>query len=165
MSVEIKENPSLCYQCGKCSTGCPVSDEMDLLPHQIIHLLSLGVEDRPLRSSTIWMCAGCYTCAVRCPNDIDITSVMDGLRSKAIKQGVACPAPDVLSFHENFLRDLGRRGRIHEMRMMGEYNLRRGKPFDNMSLAGKMFFKGRLNLFPPRALRGFKQWMKKLWKS
>lgn len=164
MAEVLTENPSLCYQCAKCSTGCPVSDEMDMLPHQIIHLLSLGMEDRALHTNTLWICAGCYTCAVRCPNDIDITSVVDNLRAKAVEQGIECPRPEVLAFHRNFLKDFGRRGRVYELRMMGEYNLRIRDPFRNASLGPKMFFKGRLHLFPPRAIRGFKRWMKKLWK-
>jgi heterodisulfide reductase subunit C2 len=163
MSAQTKENPSLCYQCAKCSTGCPVSDEMDMLPHQIIHLMSLGMEDRALRAKTIWMCAGCYTCAVRCPNDIDITSVMDDLRERAIAEGLPCPLPETLAFHKTFLRDVARRGRVHELRMMGEYNLRTKRPFHNADLGPKMFFKGRLHLLPPRAVEGFKRWMKKLW--
>ena len=137
---------------------------MDLLPHQVIHLLSLGLDDRVLEANTPWFCAGCYTCAVRCPNDIDITSVMDDVRRAAIEAGVPCPKPEVRTFHENFLRDLARRGRVHELRMMGEYNLRRGKPFENAALGPKLFFKGRLHLFPPRAIRGFKRWMRGLWK-
>ncbi len=163
MSTQVQEKPSLCYQCAKCSTGCPVSGEMDLLPHQIIHLLSLGAEERALHSKTIWMCAGCYTCAVRCPNDINITAVMDGLRARAIECGAACPAPQVRTFHDNFLNDVARRGRVHEMRMMGEYNLKIGKPFQNAGLAPKMLLKGRLHLLPPQAVQGFRRWMKRLW--
>ena len=163
MHATLREKPSLCYQCAKCSTGCPVSDEMDLLPHQVIHLLSLGMDDRALRSKTIWMCAGCYTCAVRCPNDINITSVMDDLRESAVAQGIPCPMPETLVFHKTFLREIGRRGRVHELRMMGEFNLRTKRPFHNASLGPKMFLKGRLHLLPPRAVKGFKRWMKKIW--
>jgi heterodisulfide reductase subunit C len=136
---------------------------MDLLPHQVIHLLSLGMDDRALRAKTIWMCAGCYTCAVRCPNDIDITSVMDDLRENAVAQGLPCPVPEALVFHNTFLREIARRGRVHELRMMGEFNVRTKRPFHNASLGPKMFLKGRLHLFPPRAVRGFKRWMRKLW--
>ena len=163
-SVTETDNASLCYQCSKCSAGCPLAEEMDLLPHQVIHLLSLGQEDEVLRSNTMWMCAGCYTCATRCPNDIDITTVMDEARAKAIAKGIKCPNPDVLTFHKCFIRDIGRRGRIHEMRMMAENNIRKGKPFDNAELGRKMFFKGRLKILPPKSLRGFKSWMKRLWK-
>ena len=164
-SLELRENPNLCYQCAKCSTGCPVSDEMDLLPHQVIHLASLGMAERTLHANTLWICAGCYTCAVRCPNDIDITAVMDDLRREAVRQGVPCPKPEVLAFHRNFIRDFGRRGRVHELRMMGEYNLRMWRPFHNAALGPKMFFKGRLHLLPPRAVRGFRRWMRKVWKG
>ena len=164
MTLELAEKPNRCYQCGKCSTGCPISDTMDMLPHQVVHLLSLGMEERALKLNTIWLCAGCYTCAVRCPNDIDVTAVMGELRQEAIARGVECPCPEVLTFHQNFLHDMKRRGRVHELRMMGEYNLRMRRPLHNASLAPKMFMKGRLALFPPKSVRGFKNWVKKLWK-
>ena len=164
MATLVKENPSLCYQCGKCSAGCPVADEMDLLPHQVIHLASLGMEERTLRSATIWICAGCYTCAVRCPNDINVTAVMDDLREKAIAAKVKCPRPEVLKFHQAFLADVARRGRVHELRMMGEYNLRMRNPFKNAMLGPKMFLRGRLHLLPPKGVKGFRRWVRRLWK-
>lgn len=162
MPEVLAENPALCYQCGKCSAGCPVAEEMDMLPHQVMHAVSLGMKDRVLRTNTIWMCAGCYTCAVRCPNDIDVTTVMDGLRNEAVEQGLPCPKPEVLQFHKAFVGDIARRGRVHELRMMGEYNLRTKRPFHNASLGPKMFLKGRLKLLPPKSLRGFKRWLRKL---
>ena len=163
--TEIKENAGLCYQCAKCSTGCPISDEMDMLPHQVIHLLSLGMGDRALDKNTIWICAGCYTCAVRCPNDINITAVMDDLRAQALEAGLPCPNPEVLKFHRAFLNDVARRGRIHEMRMMGEYNMRILKPFKDALLAPRMILTRRLHILPPRNIKGFKKWMRKIWKN
>ena len=160
--MEIDENPCLCYQCAKCSAGCPVAEEMEILPHQLIHCLSIGKEDYVLKANTIWMCAGCFTCAVRCPNDIDITSVMDSLRKKAVQQGIPCSKPDVLTFHRTFINAFKGRGRVHELRMMCEFNIRTGKPFHNLKLAPSMFFKRRLHVFPPKSLKGFKSWMKKL---
>ena len=161
--TEIKENPFLCYQCAKCSAGCPVAEEMEMLPHQLMHCLSLGMEDRILKANTIWMCAGCFTCAVRCPNDIDITTVMDELRKKAVQHGIPCPKPEVLMFHRAFIRSFAGSGRVHELRMMIEFNLRTGKPLHNAKLAPKMLLKQRLHIFPPKRLKGFKRWMKKLW--
>lgn len=159
----IHENTSYCYQCSKCSAGCPVADEMDLLPHQIIHSLAIGEDSEALASGTIWVCAGCYTCATRCPNDINITSVMDDLRKKAITSKISCPRPEVLKFHQAFVKDIQRRGRVHELRFMGEYNLKIGKPFNNIEIAPKMFSKGRLKVLPPKAIKGFKTWSKRLW--
>ena len=162
MRIPRKEQPSLCYQCAKCSAGCPAADKMELLPHELMHLLSLGREDRLLTSNTVWMCASCFTCAVRCPNDIDITSVMDGLRARAVRMGAKCPNPEVLAFHRTFLKDLGRRGRIHELRMMGEYNLRTCRPFRDWRIGLKMLLQKRLHILPPQPRKGFRQWMKRI---
>lgn len=160
-----KDEFSLCYQCGKCSAGCPVADQMDILPHQIMHLLALGKDEQAMKANSAWMCASCFTCAVRCPNDIDITTILDDLRSKAVARGVKCPKPSVLTFHRTFIDNIVRRGRIHELRLMGEYNLRSGKPFNNAQLAPPMLLKGRLRLMPPKRLRGFRKWIRRLWKK
>jgi heterodisulfide reductase subunit C len=69
-----------CYQCGKCSAGCPMSFAMDLLPNQIIRLVQLGQEDDIAKSKTIWTCASCLTCAVRCPRGVDLSKIMEALR-------------------------------------------------------------------------------------
>ncbi len=160
----LPEKTSLCYQCSKCSSGCPVVSEMDISPHQVMHYLSLGMEDKVLNSKTIWICAGCYTCATRCPNDIDITTVMDNMRNKAISKGIKGPAGDVYNFHKSFINSFIGGGRAHEMRMMAEFNMRIGKPFNNVMLAPKMFFKGRLHILPPKSISGFKNFVKKIWK-
>jgi heterodisulfide reductase subunit C len=67
----------LCYHCHKCTAGCPVVDAMDYGPDQILRMIALDQSDEILQSKDIWLCAGCYTCATRCPNDIDISAVMD----------------------------------------------------------------------------------------
>lgn len=165
MTLKSKENPSRCYQCGKCSAGCPIAEDMDLLPHQVMHYLSIGMTDKAMKANTCWMCTGCFTCAVRCPNDIDITTVMDDLRAAAIEKGLPCPKPSVLTFHRNFIRDLSRRGRIHELRMMGEYNLLSGNLFNNATKAPRMFLRRRLRLMPPKSVKGFSRWIQRAWKN
>ena len=69
-----------CYQCGKCSAGCPMCFAMDLLPNQIIRLAQLGLEDDIAKANTIWICASCITCSVRCPKGVDLARVMEALR-------------------------------------------------------------------------------------
>src|SRR3972149_6970433 len=68
---------SSCFQCQKCTGGCPLTFGMDILPHQLIRLLHLGQLDRVLASETIWVCAACETCGTPCPNHIDIAHGMD----------------------------------------------------------------------------------------
>jgi heterodisulfide reductase subunit C len=76
-----------CYQCGKCTAGCPLASAMDLMPNQILRLLQLGEHERVLQSRTIWQCASCLTCAARCPKDVDPARVMDALRTLLMRRG------------------------------------------------------------------------------
>lgn len=76
-----------CYQCGKCSSGCPMVDAMDLLPNQIIRLLQLGQEEEVLKSKTIWICASCFTCEARCPKGVDLSKLMEALRVVLLRKG------------------------------------------------------------------------------
>lgn len=74
------QNLLACYQCGKCSAGCPVVSEMDILPNQIVRFAQLGLEEDLLASKAIWVCASCMTCNVRCPKGINIAEVIEALR-------------------------------------------------------------------------------------
>jgi len=58
-----------CYQCGKCSAGCPMVEEMDLLPNQVILYVMRGNE-KVLEAKTPWVCAQCYQCGTRCPREV-----------------------------------------------------------------------------------------------
>src|SRR3990170_8026178 len=77
------EKIQACYQCQKCSAGCPVAYAMDILPNQILRHIQYDHRGKVLSSKTIWICASCYTCSVRCPNNIDIAKIMDTLRNIA----------------------------------------------------------------------------------
>lgn len=75
-----------CYQCGKCSAGCPSISQMDLLPNQVIRYAQLGFTDELINSKTIWVCASCMTCNVRCPKGINIAEIMEALRQILLRQ-------------------------------------------------------------------------------
>lgn len=74
------QNLLACYQCGKCSAGCPAVSQMDILPNQIIRFAQLGFEDELLGSRSIWICESCFMCNARCPKGINIAEVIEALR-------------------------------------------------------------------------------------
>ena len=78
------ENINLCFQCGACSSSCPLTTEMDLLPSTVIRYAQLGI-DEVLESKTIWLCSTCCNCEVRCPRGIDIANVMEALRQMVLR--------------------------------------------------------------------------------
>ena len=80
------QNLLACYQCGKCSAGCPAVSEMDILPNQIIRYAQLGLRDELLESKAIWVCASCFTCNSRCPKGINIAEVIEALRQILLRK-------------------------------------------------------------------------------
>lgn len=142
-----------CYQCGKCSAGCPIAADMELPPNQVMRLLQLGLLDDALRSRTIWLCASCETCTTRCPREVDLAAVMDALRNLALREGVRSPERVVPFFNRIFLSLVKRYGRVYEMELIGRFNTRTFNFFKDVMKAPKLFFKGRLKLWPSFAGR------------
>jgi heterodisulfide reductase subunit C len=80
------QNLLSCYQCGKCSAGCPMVSAMDILPNQAIRLVQLGLQEDVLKSETIWLCASCVTCGARCPRGVDLSRIMEALRQLKLRK-------------------------------------------------------------------------------
>lgn len=151
------EKVSHCYQCGKCSAGCPISFQMDYLPNQIMRMVQLGMEKQVLSSRTIWLCASCLTCSARCPRKIDIAEIMDYLRRRAYKkQLIPLDETEIPLFNKIFLRNIELFGRLYEMGLIGMFNLLSGEFFKDMSLAPKMFLKQKIGVFPHK-IRNLKE--------
>ncbi len=142
------ENPYLCYLCRRCTSGCPVVEYMDLTPTQIMRSLQLGRDEEVLHSKTIWLCSHCETCYTRCPYAVDIPTIMDELTRIAKERGVEPAVPEVPEFQELALKWINRLGRMYELGIMAERNLREGKPFKDIELGQKMLASGKLRLLP-----------------
>ncbi|MEW6443752.1 MAG: 4Fe-4S dicluster domain-containing protein [bacterium] len=142
------EDVNRCYQCMKCSAGCPMTFAMDFPPSQIIRMAQLGQEELLLASKTIWVCLTCYTCSVRCPNDIDIAQVIDALRERAVRKGYLPSKENIALFHRYFLDNVRRRGRTFEGELLARYQMKTGQAFRNAPLGLRMFLKGRMALLP-----------------
>jgi heterodisulfide reductase subunit C len=144
-----------CYQCGKCSAGCPVVSFMDLTPRQVMRGVQLGQTEMVLRSSTIWLCASCQTCSARCPTEIDVARVMDTLRQIAHREGIKPAERGVVLGYNLFLESIKRLGRLYEVGLVAGVNLGTLNPFANVLGVGlPMFLKGKLHLIPGRARGG-----------
>ncbi len=142
---------SACFQCRKCSNGCPVVFAMDYPPHRMMRMLQMGLRDELLRGNTMWVCATCETCATRCPNDIEIALVMDVLRR--LSQAEAKPERSTSTmpvFHQVFLQSIKRHGRVFELGMVGGYKMKTGDYLQDARLGLEMFKRGKLKLLPRR---------------
>jgi heterodisulfide reductase subunit C len=151
------EKISACFQCEKCTNGCPLTFAMDLAPHCVIHSIQLGLVDEVIDSDTIWVCASCETCTTRCPNDIDIAHVMDTLRQMSLKKGVKTSQQRVPIFHEAFLSTVRRFGRMHEATMVLTYALKAEGVIGVRKQVGmglEMLRKGKIKLLPSRLKAG-----------
>ena len=81
------ENVFACYQCGMCSAGCPLTEEMDRLPSQVIRDLQLD-DPELLESNAMWVCASCLACEVRCPKGVDLAKLMEALRQIVLRRAL-----------------------------------------------------------------------------
>lgn len=140
----------LCYQCGKCSAGCPVSPDMDLPPHKLMRLLQLGLGTEALQADSLWLCTSCHTCSSRCPRNVRVDAVLEVLRH------LAAPAREgssIVAFHRSFLDSIYRRGRLDEIQLTISLKRRTGGYLKDAGLGLQLFRKGRLGL-GHRPIRG-----------
>ena len=127
LEADAPYQASACFQCRKCTNGCPVTFAMDLYPDEVIRLVIIGQPETVLSCHTIWVCAACETCTTRCPNDVKIAELMDCLKEMAVQKGIPCPQPQILSLHDAFLKNVKRWGRVFETTFLPEYFLRSGE--------------------------------------
>ncbi len=137
-----------CYQCGKCTAGCPAGGFMDNPPAKIMRLVQAGYLDEAMRSNSLWFCVGCQTCTARCPQNMDIAATMDALRELAIKTGIVSEDRSkklVTAFHTSFLNNIRKHGRLQELSLVNSYKLRTRTFLQDASSGIKMIRGGKIN--------------------
>jgi heterodisulfide reductase subunit C2 len=158
---DVKVN--LCYQCRKCSFGCPVAGETDSSPSEIIRRLQLGAGDELLQADLIWTCLSCETCYARCPNQINFTAVIDALKSLAQEKGVARPRGNAPLFNRLFLNTVKTYGRAYDLQALAMYKLRSGNLQQDMDKFPAMLKKRRIAILPPSGAH--KETVKRIFKK
>jgi heterodisulfide reductase subunit B len=145
---ELGQNVYLCYQCVRCSSGCPVSSYFDLQPNQIMRAAQLGQEEMIFQSVTPWLCASCQTCTSRCPQGLDIAAIMDYMTRLAVKEGYTPKVTAVKVFNEAFMREVRLWGRSYELGLLAELKLRTLNLFSDLDLAVRLLQKNKMPFFP-----------------
>jgi len=141
---------SVCFQCKRCTSGCPVSDMTQSGPAEIIRRLHLNAGNELLQSDILWMCVSCETCSARCPMDIDIAAVMDALRTLAVQKGAPPQEGNVPLFNRAFLKTVELFGRSYDIAMIAAYKMGSRKLMDDTEKFPTMLKKGKIALFPPK---------------
>ncbi|MCW4000834.1 MAG: 4Fe-4S dicluster domain-containing protein [Candidatus Bathyarchaeota archaeon] len=104
-----------CFQCGTCTSDCPVARFSDSYrPRTLIHMAQLGLKDRVLNSDTLWLCAACFTCTDRCPQDVEVAAVIRVFRNLAAEKGCI---PQVFKDQAQSLIETGYAYKIPDLRV------------------------------------------------
>ncbi|PIN69108.1 heterodisulfide reductase subunit C [Candidatus Woesearchaeota archaeon CG11_big_fil_rev_8_21_14_0_20_43_8] len=154
-----------CYQCGKCTAGCPVAHLMDNPPQRMIRLVQIGAIDEALSSNAYWNCVACGTCSARCPRKVKISELMDGLKSFSIKKKMTPKdrsERNIALFNEIFLNNIRRHGRLFEVELVGMNNVLSGHLLRDTTKAPEMLVHGKLKFIPSNIA---KKDMKKIFKN
>lgn len=140
---ETLSRSSVCVQCGKCSSGCPVAFESRHTPRKIIRFLQLGQIDTARQSPFLWFCAMCQACAVRCPQGVDIPGMMLELRRQEFSRN---GGRRDLWYYRIFTGMVEKRGRIDELRLGLAAALRKGSrhPIEDALLLFKLWRRGKI---------------------
>ena len=147
---ETHANLMACLQCQKCTAGCPVSAMADVKPHEIVRMVQFGQRDELLKSQMLWQCTSCQTCATRCPQQVSVAAITDGLRRMSV--AAKCASHSVVpTFNDIFMKSVRKRGRMHEAGLMAAFKLRTLRLFEDMAKLPMMLWKGKLPLFPAAA--------------
>ncbi len=144
-----------CYQCGKCTAGCPAGTFMDNPPTRIMRLVQAGYIEDALKSEALWFCVGCMTCTARCPQNIDIAGTMDALRALALEKGLVSENRAkklVNAFHVSFLKNVRKHGRLEELSLVNSYKLRTRSFLQDAESGVKMIMSGKVK--PLHAITG-----------
>jgi heterodisulfide reductase subunit C len=149
------QNIAKCYQCGKCSAGCPMAGETRFRPHDFMRMVQRDQRARLLADDSIWLCLTCETCTARCPNGLDPARVVDALRELSMTEAPGRIPKAIAAFHRSFLEEVKRNGRMGEFGLVLRYKLKTGQFMKDVGAVPSMLRRGKLKPLAP-SIKGVK---------
>ncbi|MCX7683551.1 MAG: (Fe-S)-binding protein [Anaerolineae bacterium] len=116
------ENVYLCYQCERCSSGCPTSMAMRYRPAQMMRLAQFGLAERLETDASVWRCLGCDTCTAHCPHNLSVRRLVELMRQKVIQERYLPRGIEALDGDETLQKGIRALGMLSE-RIRTYYNV------------------------------------------
>ena len=151
--VKVDFSLNYCYQCGTCSSACPVAFATlgEFNPRKIIEESILGLRDLLIKEQTpnVWLCSTCQMCVEECPQGVLLTQIFENLRNKIVNTGQEYPEPfkaQAKSILENSLAIPLSQPIRRRREQLGLPNLKFADVKEVNKLLDKTNFKKKLNL-------------------
>jgi heterodisulfide reductase subunit C len=149
-SVPDGDKLSQCLQCGTCTASCPSSHLMEYAPRSVVAAIRADMLDRVIDSNTVWMCASCYACAVRCPAGIPFTDIMYRIKQLGIARGLVGKRSRGAAMARAFVEVVEKYGRNAEGVLLNKYYTRTGlgRAFHHVPLGMRLLRRRRFEMRP-----------------
>jgi len=85
------ELADICFTCGTCASGCPVSGVDGMDPRKVVRMAALGMDEELIESRFPWICTMCGRCDYACPQGVEITKLMRRIRGLRDRDKVPGP--------------------------------------------------------------------------
>jgi heterodisulfide reductase subunit C len=149
------ENIKKCFNCTGCTVGCPVTEiDKTYNPRMILRKAILGMRKEVLSDESLWLCASCYTCYERCPQDVKITEVIGAIRAIAQREAnagkIKLDNPKPL-FDHLFIDSVRKNGKWYEAGVSGTFMLKTkgiGGAIGYAPMGFELWKKGKLSILP-----------------
>ena len=142
-----------CIQCGTCSSSCPTYFAMDTPPRKLWRMVSLGLANDIVRSSTFWLCTACHSCSIRCPRDIPVSDSMRQIREWVIREGMQETPRALGMLSDMIVQSHNMKGDDNESRLIWSQNLPGGGLADLPRQAEVLWYVGCVSSFYPMAYK------------
>lgn len=94
------EMADVCFTCGTCAGGCPVTGVDGMDPRKAVRLAALGLDQELIDSRFPWVCTMCGRCEYACPQGVEIVDLIRTARGLRDREKV--PGP----IHKGVVMDL-----------------------------------------------------------